>query len=153
MAAFIGVAILTLAFIAPQVLDFRRAPVAEGVVQTLIAVVGTLVAVLVIGRYRRSSQLSDLLIVLSVFLLAWVHTAFVVVPNLINPNSIGNGYSERVEIWGSSLTQIVAATYFLAATRTRAKSPSSRRRLRDFYIFLPMAIAGCAIVPSSYSLR
>jgi signal transduction histidine kinase len=148
LASVIGIAILALAFAAPQILDYKRAPVVEGVVQTLIAVVGTLVALLVYGRYRRSGELSDLLIVTAVFGLAWVHTAFQVVPDLINPNSIGNGYSERAEIWGSALTQIVAAWYLLAASRTDANTRSPRRWTLHEYapIYLPMAIGVLAMV-------
>jgi signal transduction histidine kinase len=149
LAALIGVVILALAFAAPQLLDYKRAPVVEGVVQTLIAVVGTLVALLVYGRYRRSRNLSDLLIVASVFLLAWLHTAFQVVPDLINPNSIGNGYSERVEIWGSAVTLIVAAWYLLTASRTTANTRGPPRWTLPQYspIYLPISAGVLAMVP------
>lgn len=149
LASVVSVGVMALAFIAPRVLNYERAPVVYGVIQTLIAVIGTLVALLVLGRYRRSGELSDLLIVASVFLLAWVHTAFKVVPDLINPNSIGNGYSERVEIWGCALTFMVAAWYFLVATRTDANTRSPRRWTFHEYapFYLPLAIAMLATVP------
>lgn len=149
-AAAFATAVIALALIAPGVLDFKRAPVVAGVVQTVIAIVGSLVALLIYGRYRRSGEVSDLLLVAAVLLLAWVHTAYDVVPNIVNPHSVGNGFSERVEIWGSTSTRIVAAWYILMATRTNASVRRPRRwTFRDYYpVWLPGALALVATVPA-----
>ncbi|MGA7835970.1 MAG: ATP-binding protein [Acidimicrobiales bacterium] len=116
----------------------RRAPTIDAVLQTSIALTGTLVALLVLGRYRRSADLSDLLIFIAVLLLAWVHTLFKVLPDLISPNSVGNGISERVEIWGGIMTKILAAWYLFRATLpgepAHELGSSRSRRYRALYV-------------------
>lgn len=149
-AAVIGTAVVTLALVAPGVLHFERAPVVVGVVQTVIAVVGTLVAFLFFGRYRRSGEIADLLLVFAVLALAWVHTAYDVIPNLVNPHSLGDGYSERVEIWGAASTRIAAAWYVLVSTGSKG----GRRRPRRWtwrnttLLWMPALVALVATVPA-----
>jgi signal transduction histidine kinase len=112
----------------------------DAIAQTSIALTGTLVAFLMLGRYRRFLDIRDLLILFAVLLLAWVHTLFKVVPDLISPMSVGNGVSERIEIWGASVTKILAAWYVLHSTAvgepTLEGSPEAtltRQRLRLLY--------------------
>jgi signal transduction histidine kinase len=133
-------AILVVALVAPDTLINRRAPVVDAVAQTSIALTGTLVAFLMLGRYRRFLDIRDLLILFAVLLLAWVHTIFKVVPDLISPMSVGNGISERIEIWGASVTKILAAWYVLRSTAlgepTLEASPEAtwaRQRYRTLY--------------------
>jgi signal transduction histidine kinase len=121
----ISVAILAAALVGNNTLIERQAPAVDAVVQTAIALTGTLVALLVLGRYRRSSDVGDILIFLAVLLLAWVHTLFKVVPDLISPNSVGNGISERIEIWGGSVARILAAWYVLRSTMRIPRSVQS----------------------------
>ncbi len=149
-AVAFGAAVIALALVVPKALDFRRAPVVAGVVQTVIAIVGTLVALLIYGRYRRSGDVSDLLLVVAVLLLAWVHTAYDVIPNIINPHSVGDGYSERAEIWGSTSTRIVAAWYILKATRTDANVRRPRKwTFRDYApLWVPAIVGLAATVPA-----
>jgi signal transduction histidine kinase len=129
-------AILVVAWVAPDTLINRRAPVVDAVVQTSIALTGTLVAFLMLGRYRRFLDVRDLLVLFAVLLLAWVHMFFKVVPDLINPNSVGNGVSERIEVWGGSLTKILAAWYVLSSTMVGEPSASAslaQQRYRTLY--------------------
>jgi signal transduction histidine kinase len=129
-------AILVVAWVAPDTLINRRAPVVDAVIQTSIALTGTLVALLMLGRYRRFLDNRDLLVLFAVLLLAWVHMFFKVVPDLINPNSVGNGVSERIEVWGGSVTKILAAWYVLSSTMVgepSANTSLARQRYRRLY--------------------
>src|ERR1700691_1813584 len=146
-------AILVVALVAPDTLINRRAPVVDAVAQTSIALTGTLVAFLMLGRYRRFLDIRDLLILFAVFLLAWVHTIFKVVPDLISPMSVGNGISERIEIWGASVTKILAAWYVLHATAvgepTLGASPGAslaRQRFRMLYAPALLAVVVLAVL-------
>jgi signal transduction histidine kinase len=116
LVAAASTAILIVALVAPETLINQRAPVVDAVAQTSIALTGTLIAFLMLGRYRRFLDIRDLQILFAVLLLAWVHTLFKVVPDLISPMSVGNGVSERIEIWGASVTKILAAWYVLHST-------------------------------------
>jgi signal transduction histidine kinase len=146
-------AILVVALVAPDTLINRRAPVVDAVAQTSIALTGTLVAFLMLGRYRRFLDIRDLLILFAVFLLAWVHTIFKVVPDLISPMSVGNGISERIEIWGASVTKILAAWYVLHSTAvgepTLGASPGAslaRQRFRMLYAPALLAVVVLAVL-------
>jgi signal transduction histidine kinase len=139
-------AILLMAWFAPDTLINRRAPVVDAVVQTSIALTGTLVALLMLGRYRRFLDIRDLLVLFAVLLLAWVHMFFKIVPDLINPNSVGNGVSERVEVWGGSVTKILAAWYVLSSTMVGG--PSDRTDLaheRSTKVYTPGLVAALAL--------
>lgn len=130
-------AVLVVARVAPDTLINGRAPVIDAVVQTSIALTGTLVALLMLGRYRRFLDVRDLLVLFAVLLLAWVHMFFKVVPDLLNPNSIGNGVSERIEVWGGSVTKILAAWYVLTSTMVGEPSATislARQRFRTLYV-------------------
>jgi signal transduction histidine kinase len=148
LTALIGGGVTILAVVAPDTLLNQRAPVARAILETTTALVGTLVALLVVGRYRRSRNTSDLFIVFGVLLLAWVHPLFVSVPDLINPNSVGNGYSERVEMWGSALVRFVAAVYLVFATLRPEPWPVKVWRSRGplFAYVTPAALILVAIV-------
>ncbi len=140
-------AVLVVAWVAPDTLINRRAPVVDAVVQTSIALTGTLVALLMLGRYRRFLDNRDLLVLFAVLLLAWVHMFFKVVPDLINPNSVGNGFSERLELWGGSLTKILAAWYVLSSTMVGEPSATTGlRRQRRRTLYAPGLVAALALV-------
>ncbi len=97
------------------------------ILDTLVAFVGTLLALLAFGRFRRLRSRRDLFIAGAVALLAWAYTVFEIVPDLISPYSVGNGVSERVESWGAVVVRILAAWFLVAAART---GPPSRRHAR-----------------------
>jgi signal transduction histidine kinase len=136
LAVMLSTAIVLVAWVAPEPFINQQAPVVDAVVQTAIALTGTLVAFLMLGRYRRFVDVRDLLVLFAVLLLAWVHMLFKVVPDLINPNSVGNGVSERIEVWGGSVARILAAWYVLSSTIVREPSPEAdlvRQRYRTLY--------------------
>ena len=101
--------------VAPSAVLDHRAPVLRAILETAVALVGTLVALLAFGRYRQSGSVGDLSIVCAVALLAWVHTIFGVVPDLISPYSVGNGVSERFEVWGTVVVRMVAGGFLVVA--------------------------------------
>jgi signal transduction histidine kinase len=123
----------------------NRAPVARAILETATVIVGTMVAFLVVGRYRRSRSNADLLIVFAVLLLAWVHPLFVGIPDLISPLSVGNGVSERFELWGTNVVRIVATMYLVLATITRVRWSVSARGPRNLW-FIRYAPAAFGLV-------
>lgn len=146
LAMAVSATIVIVALVAPDTLINRRAPVVDAIAQTSIALTGTLVAFLMLGRYRRFLDVRDLLVLFAVLLLAWVHTIFKVVPDLISPNSVGNGVSERIEIWGSSVTRIVAAWYVLQSTMVGEPSEVDLHRQRDRTLYAPALVGALAVV-------
>jgi signal transduction histidine kinase len=122
-----------------------RAPVARAILETATVIVGTMVAFLVLGRYRRSRSNADLLIVFAVLLLAWVHPLFVGIPDLISPHSVGNGLSERFELWGTNVVRIVATMYLVLATITRGRWSSLTGGARNLW-FISYAPVACGLV-------
>lgn len=151
-----SITLLVVGVVVPGALVDFHAPVVDAVLQTAIALMGTLVAFLVVGRYRRNHDLGDLLLFFAVILLAWVHTVFKVLPDLISPASVGNGVSERIEIWGGSVARILAAWYVLRSTAERPMlaSFSSWRRHRSLYapavVSVAALIALVAFVPVTH---
>ncbi len=119
-AVILGCLLCAAATVAPMSPIAHHA-VLRAVLDTSVALIGSLVAVLAFGRFRRSDRSGDLAIVCAVALLAWVHTLFRTVPDLISPDSVGTGFSERTEIWGTLILRLLAAGLLIAAaTRCRA---------------------------------
>jgi signal transduction histidine kinase len=116
-AAAIGVAVLAAALITNNGFVDHAELVLRVILETAVAIIGTLVSILVYGRFRRSRDPSDLTIACAVALLAWVHTLFGIVPDWISPDSVGNGISERYEVWGTLVVRIMAAGFLIAAAR------------------------------------
>ena len=108
--------VIVVAALAPNTLINHRAPVADSILDTTVALIGTLVALLEIGRYRRSGNAADLLILFAVILLAWVHTLFDLVPDLFVPHLISAGLSEQIEMWGTGVTRVLAGWYLVWAS-------------------------------------
>ena len=147
LAGAIGLGVLVIAVVTDNSIVDHRDLALRTVIDSSVAIIGTLVGVLVYGRYRRSGDLSDMAIAVAVVLLAWVHTLFGTVPDLISPDSVGNGVSERVEVWGTLVVRVMAAGFLIAAARSRRRddrtgpwTPGSGRML------LASAAAGSAAV-------
>ena len=70
----------------PAALVNHHAPVADAILDTSVAIIGTMVAFLVVGRFRRSQRVGDLMIVSAILLLSWVHTIIDTLPNLVVPH-------------------------------------------------------------------
>ncbi len=148
LASAIGLGVTVAAAAAPSAVFDHRAPVSRAVLETAVALVGTLVAVLAFGRFRRSRSIVDLSIVCAVALLASVHTLFGTVPDLISPYSVGNGISERFELWGTIMVRTLAAGYLVAAVVTHRLDSTRRPAARFPYaaFLAPAGVCALAIV-------
>jgi signal transduction histidine kinase len=143
LAGAIGLGVTIAAAVAPSAVLDHRDPVSRAVLETAVALVGTLVAVLAFGRFRRSRSIGDLSIVYAVALLASVHTLFGTVPDMISPYSVGNGVSERFEVWGTIVVRTLAAGFLVAAAL--AHRPGRTRGTTAKFLhpaFLASVIAG-----------
>ena len=145
-AATLGLGITIMVVTAPSAVLDHRAPVLRAILETAVALVGTLVALLAFGRFRRSGSVGDLLLVCAVALLAWAHTLFGVVPDLISPYSVGNGVSERFEVWGTIVVRMVAGGFLVVAANAysskNAPAPESRIRRRQLLVTVAASVAG-----------
>jgi len=141
----VGLFVTLAAVLAPPHLARRPASVVPTVVETSVVLVGTLLSLLAFGRYRRSHAGGDLLISAAAFLLAWAYILFGVAPDLISPNSVGNGVSERVEVWGMILLRTLAAWYLIRSARVDPSATPRRRTERSNRIELAVpALVGMA---------
>jgi signal transduction histidine kinase len=114
-AGVLGLAVVIAAVVSNNAILSQPLPIARAILETSVAIIGTLVAILGFGRFRRSRDLGDLAVVCAVALLAWVHTLFGSVPDLISPYSVGNGISERYEVWGTLVVRLMAAGFLIAS--------------------------------------
>ena len=146
VAGAIGLGTTIVVLAAPSAVVDHGAPVPRAILETAVALIGTLVALLAFGRFRRSASMADLSIVFAVALLAWVHTLFKVVPDLISPYSAGNGVSERVEIWGNVVVRTVAAGFLLVGARVGPSMPAPAPPRRDKALVAAAAAGVLAIV-------
>lgn len=130
VAGVLGLSIALAALVTMSGALDHRTGALRAVLETSVAIVGTLVALLTYGRYRRSGDARDLWIVCAVLLLSWVHSLFGSIPDLISPHSVGNGWSERTEMWGQVVTRTIAAGLLFAAAFERPHSQARVRRTR-----------------------
>ncbi|MGA3354742.1 MAG: ATP-binding protein [Acidimicrobiales bacterium] len=150
LAIAFGLGILIAALATPSAVEDHRAAALRAILETSIALIGSLVAILALGRFRRSGSVGELAILCGVALLAWVHTLFGTVPDLISPYSVGNGVSERVELWGTVVVRTVAASFLVIAAEARSPfgDDSSIRRPGhpERAILLILGAAAAAVV-------
>jgi len=150
-AVLLGCLLCGVAAVAPLGPIARHHAVLGAVLGTSVALIGSLVAVLAFGRFRRTGRRGDLAIVCAVALLAWVHTVFRTVPDLISPSSVGTGFSERTEIWGTLILRMLAAGLLIAAAAKRWRvepSPDTAwtHRLRTLVTFVVAGVVGLALL-------
>jgi len=148
-AGVLSLGIVVGAVVTNNALLSQSAPVLRAILETSVAIIGTLVAILGFGRFRRTSNLGDLAVVCAVALLAWVHTLFGSVPDLISPDSVGNGISERYEVWGTLVVRLMAAGFLIASVHFRGSLSRSApvSRLGHYRAFvLSGAVGALAIV-------
>jgi signal transduction histidine kinase len=130
-------------------------PAAKAALETAVVLVGSLVAYLAVGRFRRSGQVSDLLVVVGIALLAWIYSLFIVIPSLFSSNPIGSGYPP--EVWGALITRIIAALFFVGAILLRRDRPGLEPLLegrRANWIFpVATSVATVAMVLGHTSTR
>jgi signal transduction histidine kinase len=144
LAGILGLGILITGVITNNAVVGHPELVLKTILETAVAIIGTLVTVLLFGRFRRSGDFGDLAITCSVALLAWVHTLFGTIPDLISPDSVGNGISERYEVWGTLVIRITAAGLLIAAARYhgRREHTTSRWSISSYLALLVVAAVG-----------
>jgi signal transduction histidine kinase len=147
-AAVLSLGIVIGAVVTNNVLVSQPAPVLRAILDTSVAIIGTLVAILGFGRFRRTGDLGDLAVVCAVALLAWVHTLFGSVPDLISPDSVGNGISERYEVWGTLVVRLMAAGFLIASVHFRGSISRSApvSRLGHYRAFVLSGVLGALTI-------
>jgi signal transduction histidine kinase len=148
VAVVICVGLIALAASAPNVFVDHRASVADSILDTSVALIGTLIAFLEFGRYRRTANADVMLIVIAVVLLAWVHSLFDLVPTLFVPHVMSAGLGARIEMWGTGVTRVLAGWYLLWASICGARlerHPQPRNRVGNEFV-VPLVIGVGAIV-------
>lgn len=129
----------------PALFVNRHDPVADAILDTAVAIVGTTVAFLGMGRFRNSGSADDLLIVGAILLLAWVHTFFDFLPSVVSPHLMSAALIDRVDFWGTNLTRVLAACYLiLATTGIEKQSRSSPESSPITPLFAIPAVVGLA---------
>jgi signal transduction histidine kinase len=108
----------------PSVYFTYTAPVARAVLETAVTLVGTLVALLCVGRYRRQRRVGDLAIVGAAALLALSSPGLAVLPRAL----LGH-VGLRTSEWAPLVSRIlVAALLAVATTSSVARRVLPRRR-------------------------
>jgi signal transduction histidine kinase len=148
VAVFLGCLLCAAATVVPSSPIARHQAVLQAVLETSVAIIGSLVAILAFGRFRRTGRNGDLAIACAVAVLAWVHTAFRTVPDLISPYSVGSGMSERTEMWGTLILGLLASGLLVAAAapRWRVVSPPVMTAARRALLVSVMASGALALV-------
>jgi signal transduction histidine kinase len=140
--------VVVVAAVDPHTFINLHAPVADSVLDTSVVIIGTLVALLVAGRYHRSRNVADLLMISAVILLSWVHALYDVVPGILAHHLISASLSQQIEVWGTALTKVLAGWYLVWASICGAREnrpPKSWRRFL-YELVIPAAVAVVAIV-------
>jgi signal transduction histidine kinase len=89
---------------APRVYFAYRAPALRAALETALALIGTLVAFLCLGRYRRQRRTADLAIACALTMLALGYALLAALPR-----AVASGSAVRVATWGPLCVRAVAA--------------------------------------------
>jgi signal transduction histidine kinase len=138
VAASVGLALTLLVAVAPSVYFAYRAPAVRAVLETAVTLVGTLIALLCLGRFRRHGRVGDLAIVSAAALLAF---AFPVLGLL--PRALFGGAGERAGQWSPLVARLLTASLLVLATWTAVSPRRLRRRGLPWWtvLFVPAAVA------------
>jgi signal transduction histidine kinase len=148
VATALCVGLIMVAALTPDVLINHRAAVGDSILDTSVALIGTLIAFLEFGRYRRSKNTQDLLIVLAVLMLAWVHTLFNLLPTLLSPHLMSAVLSQRIQTWGTVFIRVLAGWYLVWASVCGAEKERDPKtwHLVKYEFVIPALIAVGAVV-------
>jgi signal transduction histidine kinase len=127
----------------PSVYFAYRAPVTRAVLETAEALVGTLVAFLCFGRYRRHRRAGDLAIVLAMTLLALDYPLFGTLPRMLS-GTVGEfvGKWTPLGAWVAAAALLATASVLTMSGRHVPEAASTRWAA----LLAPIAIAGLAAV-------
>ena len=110
-----------------------RSPELHVAIETAATLIASLTALLVIGRFRRSGSLGDLLLAAALLLLALVNLAYSLIP------ALDSGEPSTFEVWSPVAGRLLGAG--LLAVAAFAATRSLRRPQRSLVIML----IGCAV--------
>ena len=120
-AAVGGLGAVALVVASPSLRFAYRSLAGHLVLETTVALVGALVALLVYGRYQRTAALTDLLLVHALSLLSLTALAFVTLPGLL-----GDEAGQIASSWAALVVRLLGALLFATAAAVR---PGRRHRV------------------------
>ena len=104
LVAACGVVLAIAVARAPRVYYAYRAPALRAALETALALIGTLVAFLCLGRYRRQRRTADLAIACALTMLALGYALLAALPR-----AVASGSAVRLATWGPLCVRAVAA--------------------------------------------
>jgi signal transduction histidine kinase len=117
-----------------------RAPIGRAILETTVTLVGSLAALLCIGRWRRSRSLIDLATAVAMAALALDYPVLAAVPRAVAEHP-----GETVGMWGVVCIRVASAALLVAAGWLCAtESRDARVRARAALLFTPLTAAGTA---------
>jgi signal transduction histidine kinase len=138
LTALVGLLITLLVAVIPSVYFAYRAPALSGALETAVTLVGTLIALLCLGRFRRHGRLGDLAIVSAAALFAFGFPVLGLIPR-----ALFGAAGQRGGQWSPLVVRLLTASLLFLATST-ALSPRrlpSRRLPWWALLLVPFALA------------
>ncbi len=140
LAAGVGGAVTVVVAALPSVRLAYRSPDGHLVLETVMAMIGAFVALLVYGRFRRSLALQDLLVVHALGIMAVASLFFVT-----GPMSIGASPESPIASWAPMVVRLVAAGLLLAGALAGSRQvPAGAHGARDTVVTV-LLLAGLAV--------
>ncbi len=130
-----GLLVTVAVLVVPDLRFAYRSTGGHLVLETTVTLVAALVAFLLYGRYRRTAELSTLLLVYAMSLLALTASVFVLVPELLD-----SGSGRAASSWAALVVRVVAALLMLAAAVVPSSTTySATKPWRDVMVVVALA--------------
>ena len=138
VAAAVAVLVTVLVAVLPLVHFAYRAPALHAVLETVNALVALLVAYLVLGRYRESHRLQELLLIAGLVLVAVANLLLTALPAAVA------GDDERAAQWDSLVVRLLGAVLIVAAAlvSSRRSQPGGVHRHRKVVVITLLLLVG-----------
>ena len=134
-ASGFGLLVTVAVLVVPDLRFAYRSTGGHLVLETTVTLVAALVALLLYGRYRRTAELSTLLLVYALSLLALTASVFVTVPELLD-----EGSGRAASSWAALVVRLVAALLMLAAALVPSSTTySATKPWRDVVVVVVTA--------------
>ena len=137
-AAFIGAVVTLLITVLPFIQFAYREPVLHIVLDTAAAMVGLLVAFLLLGRFNERSAVSDLVLVFAMLMFAVTNLGLSALPSGVA--SARSGFSA----WAPLLGRLIGSLAFATAPYVRRRTTNARRALTVLVITLTVCVVAIA---------
>jgi signal transduction histidine kinase len=134
-AGSFGLLVTVAVLVVPDLRFAYRSTGGHLVLETTVTLVAALVAFLLYGRYRRTAELSTLLLVYAMSLLALTASVFATVPELLD-----EGSGRAASSWAALVVRVVAALLMLAAAAVPSTTThSASKPWRDVVAVMALA--------------